>query len=81
LTKADKLNRKEQSAILRQTQDLLASYVLTEQSDIGVALFSALKNQGVADAARQLHEWALNRTELPVVTELVPNGEPPTVDR
>ena len=81
LTKADKLNRKEQTAILRQTQELLASYVLTEQSDIGVALFSALKNQGVADAARQLHEWALNRTELPVVTEPVPNGESPTVDR
>ncbi|MBB5203255.1 GTP-binding protein [Inhella inkyongensis] len=57
LTKADKLNRKEQAAILRETQELLASYVLTEQADIGVALFSALKNQGVADAARQLHEW------------------------
>ena len=57
LTKADKLNRKEQAEILRQTQELLASYVLTDQADIGVALFSALKNQGVADAARQLHEW------------------------
>lgn len=57
LTKADKLNRKEQAAILAQTQELLASYVLTEQSDIGVALFSALKGQGLADAARQLHEW------------------------
>ncbi|MBH9551240.1 ribosome biogenesis GTP-binding protein YihA/YsxC [Inhella gelatinilytica] len=58
LTKADKLSRKEQAAILEQTQELLGSYVLTEQADIGVALFSALKGQGVADAARCLYEWA-----------------------
>jgi GTP-binding protein len=57
LTKADKLNRKEQAAVLRQTQELLASYALTDEADIGVALFSALKGQGVADAARQLMEW------------------------
>lgn len=67
LTKADKLNRKEQADILRSTQELLASYALTEESDIGVALFSALKNVGVADAARQLHEWLLPpELELPL---------------
>jgi GTP-binding protein len=81
LTKADKLNRKEQTAILRQTQDLLASYVLTEQSDIGVALFSALKNQGVADAARQLHEWAQPAGEPPPEAEAEPTEAPPTGDR
>jgi GTP-binding protein len=57
LTKTDKLNRTEQAAVLAKTQELLGSYALTEQSDIGVALFSALKGVGVADAARQLHEW------------------------
>ncbi|MCZ8233569.1 MAG: ribosome biogenesis GTP-binding protein YihA/YsxC [Inhella sp.] len=81
LTKADKLNRKEQTAILRQTQELLASYVLTEQSDIGVALFSALKNQGVADAARQLHEWASAGSAPDAATPPVGEGEPPTADR
>ncbi len=76
LTKADKLNRKEQAAILAQTQELLASYVLTEQSDIGVALFSALKNQGVADAARQLHDWVQPRPDAgPAATnETQPDG-------
>ncbi len=57
LTKADKLNRKEQTAVLAKTQELLGSYALTEESDIGVAMFSALKGIGVADAARQLREW------------------------
>ena len=61
LTKTDKLSRKEQAEILAKTQDLLASYVLTEQSDIGVSLFSALKGQGVADAAHQLHDWIAPR--------------------
>lgn len=59
LTKADKLSRKEQAEILAQTQELLGSYALTEDADIGVALFSALKGQGVADAARCLYEWSL----------------------
>jgi GTP-binding protein len=57
LTKADKLNRKEQTAILAKTQELLGEYAQTDEADVGVALFSALKNQGVADAARQLMAW------------------------
>ncbi|MFN4115791.1 MAG: GTP-binding protein, partial [Inhella sp.] len=73
LTKADKLNRKEQTELLAKTQELLASYVLTEQSDIGVSLFSALKGQGIADAARQLHEWAAPRP----VSSKVEANEPP----
>lgn len=71
LTKADKLNRKEQTEILAKTQELLASYVLTEQSDIGVSLFSALKGQGIADAARQLHEWVSPRAAVET-TETLP---------
>jgi GTP-binding protein len=57
LTKADKLNRKEQVEVLAKTQELLGSYALTDKSDIGVSLFSALKGVGIADAAHQLHEW------------------------
>jgi GTP-binding protein len=70
LTKADKLNRKEQTEILAKTQELLASYVLTEQSDIGVSLFSALKGQGIADAARQLHEWVAPRPAAETIETL-----------
>ncbi len=58
LTKADKLTQKERAKILADTQEQLAAYALTDEADIGVALFSALKNIGVADAAHCLHEWA-----------------------
>jgi len=57
LTKADKLNRKEADAALAAMRELLGEYG-TEQSDIGVALFSALKKTGIEDAALALHGWA-----------------------
>lgn len=57
LTKADKLNQKERAQIMADTQEQLGSYALTEKADISIALFSALKNIGVADAARCLHDW------------------------
>lgn len=56
LTKADKLNRKEQSAILASTQAELAD-LATDDSDIAITLFSALKKMGVGDVACILHEW------------------------
>lgn len=56
LTKADKLNRAEGQAALRQVQDVLAG-VASENSDIGVALFSALSRQGLEDVACTLHGW------------------------
>ena len=34
----------------------------TDQSDIGVALFSALKREGVDEAAVVLHGWAQQTT-------------------
>jgi GTP-binding protein len=34
----------------------LGSYA-TEESDVGVVLFSALKKSGVADLAQTLHGW------------------------
>ena len=57
LTKADKLNRSEAQLALAKAQESLGD-VATENADIGVALFSALKKQGVGDAARVLHGWA-----------------------
>jgi GTP-binding protein len=56
LTKSDKLNRKEADAILRDTTDFLAG-MSTENSDVSVTLFSALKKRGVGDVAQALHGW------------------------
>jgi len=57
LTKADKLSRSEGNAALVSMKALLGEYG-TEQADIGVTLFSALKKVGVEDAALALHHWA-----------------------
>ena len=57
LTKADKLNRKDQQAVLAATQTALAD-LATDDSDVAVTLFSALKKMGVGDVAVILHEWA-----------------------
>ncbi|XHS78749.1 ribosome biogenesis GTP-binding protein YihA/YsxC [Burkholderiaceae bacterium UC74_6] len=56
LTKSDKLNRKEAQASLAACQEFLGG-IATDESDIGVTLFSALKKQGVADVAGILREW------------------------
>lgn len=57
LTKADKLNRKEGAAVMAQVQKDIA-VLATEDSDIGITLFSALNKQGVGDVAELLYEWA-----------------------
>ncbi len=57
LTKADKLTRSAASVALSAAQGLLAE-TCPENADIGVALFSALKREGVDDAAVLLHAWA-----------------------
>jgi GTP-binding protein len=56
LTKADKLNRKEAQAALANLQAALGE-LATEESDVSVTLFSALKRSGVGDAAGVLHAW------------------------
>jgi len=56
LTKADKLNRSERNAALAAAQAALGE-LATEQSDVGVALFSALDRTGIADAALLLRGW------------------------
>jgi GTP-binding protein len=62
LTKADKLNRKEAAESLRQAQEVLAA-VATEESDVGIVLFSALKKIGVGDVAEAIKEWAATPEE------------------
>jgi GTP-binding protein len=70
LTKADKLSRKEADASLRAASEVLGE-LSTDEADIGVLLFSALKKSGLDDAALALREWTQThvRVEAP---------EPPT---
>ncbi|MDI4635035.1 YihA family ribosome biogenesis GTP-binding protein [Pelomonas sp. V22] len=78
LTKSDKLNRKEADAALRKAQDELGE-LATEESDVSITLFSALKKQGVADVAHILHQWVReHRAAEPVgdVPELAEPAEP-----
>jgi GTP-binding protein len=56
LTKADKLNRTEANEALAAAQTLLGE-VSTDEADVSVSLFSALKKSGVGDAASVLHSW------------------------
>jgi GTP-binding protein len=57
LTKADKLNRTEARGALVAAQAQLGPWA-GDASDIGLTLFSALRGEGVADAAVVLHRWA-----------------------
>jgi GTP-binding protein len=59
LTKADKINRRDGQRALAAAQQVLGE-VATEDSDIGVALFSALSDEGLDDAATTLHTWISN---------------------
>jgi len=56
LTKADKLNKREQQASLSGAQAVLGE-VVTDSADVGMLLFSGPKQVGVADLAETLHDW------------------------
>ena len=56
LTKSDKLNRTETNVALAGAQAVLGD-IATDEADVGIALFSALKKVGIGDAARVLHGW------------------------
>lgn len=73
LTKSDKLNRKEADAALRATGEFLGG-MTTEQSDVAVTLFSALKKVGVGDVALALHGWA-HAPHAPVGAESSPAAD------
>jgi GTP-binding protein len=57
LTKADKLNRRDADKALQAAGEALGG-IATEQSDVGVTLFSALSKQGLGDVAETLYGWA-----------------------
>jgi GTP-binding protein len=64
LTKADKLNRSDAAQSLRATQAVLAE-LTTDEADIGISLFSALKKSGVGDAAQVLYGWGGHSVQAP----------------
>jgi len=55
MTKADKLNRQQQTKALRETQARLPD--IAPNVDITVQLFSALKKTGVPELEQQLDNW------------------------
>jgi GTP-binding protein len=59
LTKADKLNRNQAASALASAEQILVDSA-TDESDIGIELFSALKRDGVDEAAVVLHRWILS---------------------
>jgi GTP-binding protein len=65
LTKVDKLNRSQAQQALREAGETLGDLVGTESADIGVATFSALSGQGVADVAEALRGWVPPRGPAP----------------
>ena len=71
LTKADKLNRKEQAQALRDAQAVLGE-LATENADVSIALFSAPERKGLGDAATTLRAWA---TAAAPVRPVLPEGE------
>lgn len=56
LTKADKLNRKEQQASLEAVSAVLGE-LTTEAADVSILLFSAPKRIGLDDMATTLYDW------------------------
>jgi GTP-binding protein len=56
LTKSDKLNRSEAAQALDSARSVLGQ-LATEEADMSIELFSALKKVGIADAAKVLHGW------------------------
>lgn len=77
LTKSDKLNRKEAQAALAATQEVLGG-MATEESDVSITLFSALKKQGVADVAHILYDWVRQAPVVPAMPDLDDLPEDPS---
>ncbi len=75
LTKADKLSRKEADASLAAAQEVLGK-ISTEESDLALTLFSALKRTGVGDVAEALHAWSREPKRVPMAAEVTSPSDP-----
>ena len=79
LTKADKLSKREAQEAVDAASTVLGGFS-TDDSDIGVTLFSSLRRIGVEDAAEQLLAWKRAMPER-VHFELPPPVELPDDER
>jgi GTP-binding protein len=68
LTKADKLNRKEQAESLRGAQAVLDE-IRTDEADMTIMLFSSLNKQGVGEAAQTIRQWAATPEQAQAIAE------------
>lgn len=73
LTKADKLNKREQQKALSHTQNELAS-LATDTSDVGILLFSAPKMIGLGDLAETVRGWTRPAASPPAAPADEPAG-------
>ena len=73
LTKADKLSKAEAKKAVDDASAVLADYT-TDDSDIGVTLFSSMRRMGVEDVAEQMMAWKAAMPER-VHFELPPRPE------
>jgi len=71
LTKADKLNRRDADKALQQARTTLGE-LSTDEADVSVALFSALKKQGVDDTAVLLRSWVDSLAPSPSAAPTAP---------
>jgi GTP-binding protein len=81
LTKADKLTRAEGTRALQAAQIVLGE-IATDESDLGMTLFSALNKTGLEDVALTLRQWVLDtpRIAMPDVALEAPPGEPSEIE-
>jgi GTP-binding protein len=70
LTKADKLNKREQQESLAAVQQVLGE-TTTDESDVGILLFSGPKHIGLGDLAETVYSWM-----HPQASEAEPAPEP-----
>ncbi|WP_374592499.1 ribosome biogenesis GTP-binding protein YihA/YsxC [Aquabacterium sp.] len=79
LTKADKLTRSEAARSLQAAQAVLGE-MATDESDLGLALFSALNKTGLEDVALALRQWVLDAPKVEDFPELPPPVEGEEID-
>ena len=81
LTKADKLTRAEGARALQAAHVVLGE-IATDESDLGMTLFSALNKTGLEDVALTLRQWVLDapRIAMPDVVPDAPSGEQPEIE-
>jgi GTP-binding protein len=75
LTKVDKLGQRDAKLAVAAAQEVLGEFV-TEDSDIGVTLFSSLRRVGIEDVAEQIMGWRAPKEPVDVAADTGEPGDP-----